>query len=177
MNDTAKLLCFIYKNAEMGKRTLPQIIEKAQHRSDSCTIGDTSCGASSISDVLDDSVECRPEFVDSLQSRLQKYEEICAEAADLLRRENPDADFDKLGQSNWEKAMTDTMLYMNTRRDTTCSHLSDMLLKGSSMGVADIAKQMKKHPEASTQAMHLAEKLMKVEEDGITEMKKYLTAV
>lgn len=176
VNDTQKLLCFIYKNAEMGTRTLPQIIGKARRDDDTSTIGHEGAPRK-ISGKLESSVECRPAFIDALHARLEKYGEICNEAEELLRREDPNADFEKLGQSGLEKTMVDSMLYMNTLRDTTCSHLSDMLLKGSSMGVTDIAKQIKKHPAASDEAVRLAEKLMKVEQDGIEEMKKYLTAV
>lgn len=176
VNDTQKLLCFIYKNAEMGVRTLPQMIGKARRDDDTSTIGHEGA-PQEVSSELESSVECRPEFLASLHGRLDRYNEICTEAEELLRREDPNADFAKLGQSYLEKKMVDSMLYMNTLRDTTCSHLSDMLLKGSSMGVTDIAKQIKKHPAASAEAVRLAEKLMKVEQDGIEEMKKYLTAV
>ena len=147
MNDTQRLLAFIYKNAEMGVQTMPRIAEK-------------STG----------------EFHIAVQNRLQKYEKIKAEAARLLDRYgSPDAE--KAGLNGFEKMSTDMMMKMNLSMDSSVPHMADMLIKGSSMGIRDISEQMAKYSGADREVMDLAENLKKLEEDGLTELKKYLSAV
>lgn len=57
MNDTQKLLCKIYKNAEMGVRTLPPLMKKADNAS----------------------------FIKALENRLEQYTQIRDEAGAMLR--------------------------------------------------------------------------------------------
>ena len=63
VNTNVELLNFIYKNAEMGKQTLPQLLEVCEDAS----------------------------FREVILSQLREYQEICEAAASMAREEHQEA--------------------------------------------------------------------------------------
>ena len=147
LNDTQNLLAFVYKNAEMGVQTLPGIAEKATG-----------------------------EFRAAVENRLAKYEKIKNEAEKRLSRTGGVVS-EKIGLNGFEKASVNMMLKMNLARDTSVGHMADMLIRGSAMGIRDISEQIASYPGADNSAVSLAQSLQKLEEDGLEELKKYLSMV
>ena len=72
--------------------------------------------------------------------------------------------------------MTEFSLRMSTIKDRSVPHLADMLLKGASMGVTDISKKLDECRDADEGSVKLANRLLKMNNDTIDEMKQFLTA-
>ena len=144
MNDTQKLLEFIYKNAEMGRKTVDPIKNMTESEN----------------------------FKAALERMLGDYSEICANADRLLKQYGEE---EASGLNIAEKMMTEVSLRMNTMKDRSVPHLADMLLKGASMGVTDISKKIAECKNADEKAVELANRLLKMNNDTIDEMKGFLT--
>jgi len=56
----------------------------------------------------------------------------------------------------------------------TPSHISEMLIQGSTMGIIDITKKIKEYPNVDKEILDLANKLLKLEQNNVEECKKYL---
>lgn len=65
-------------------------------------------------------------------------------------------------------------IQMDTMMDNTPSHLADMLIQGSTMGVIEITRAKSENPEADDEAVKLADAYLKEENDNIDMLKKYL---
>jgi len=65
---------------------------------------------------------------------------------------------------------------MNTMRDSTASHLAEMLIEGATMGMNDMYKQIREaeNTDASEKALRLARDVCAYEERTIEEMKVFL---
>jgi hypothetical protein len=146
MQDTRALLELIYKNAEMGRLNLPELIKLS-------------------SDA---------KFTASLKEQLSDYEALSNEATRMIRElygEDPN------GVNLLDKMRTEITLRISTFRDTSVPHIADMLVKGNSMGITDMAKQLKTYRMASEEARGLAERLLKSQERNLDNMKGFLTLV
>ena len=58
--------------------------------------------------------------------------------------------------------------------NSTTSHLAEMMIRGSNMGMTSLWKVMNHTPEAGEKTVSLAKELMDFEENNIKELKKYL---
>jgi hypothetical protein len=58
--------------------------------------------------------------------------------------------------------------------DKTPSHISEMLIIGSNMGIIDAIKKLKKYKDAEEDIIKLMEKLLKFEEDNVQQLKQFL---
>ena len=65
---------------------------------------------------------------------------------------------------------------MNTMTDSTTSHLAEMLIQGSVMGVTDLMKQISAAEECGVtgNALDLAREVVKFEEEGAERFKPFL---
>ena len=66
------------------------------------------------------------------------------------------------------------MINMQTLTDKTPSHISEMLIIGSNMGVINAVKNLKKYKDAETGIVSLMERLLKFEENNIQQLKDFL---
>jgi hypothetical protein len=110
------------------------------------------------------------EFRKHLDSQLNEYEKINSLAMDLLNKNG----YDEKGISNFEKLRTYLMINMQTLTDKTASHISEMLIIGSNMGVIDAIKNINQYKEAEKDIVKLMESLLKFEENNIQELKSFL---
>lgn len=62
----------------------------------------------------------------------------------------------------------------NTLWDASTSHLAEMMIRGSSMGLSSLWKSLNHNTEAEGTSLELARELMDFEESNIRELKKYL---
>lgn len=118
---------------------------------------------------LTSKVEDRP-FSRQLRAQLKEYKSINREASDQLH---------KNGQT--EKSIPITQqagaymsISMKTMADRSPSHISEMMMQGSVMGIIDVSRNLKKYNCASHKVKSLAEKLLKTEENNIQSLKSYL---
>lgn len=65
-------------------------------------------------------------------------------------------------------------IQMDTMIDNSPSHLADMLIQGSTMGVIEITRAKSENPEADGEAVRLADAYLTEENENIEKLKKYL---
>lgn len=111
------------------------------------------------------------EFSRTLHKFLADYTELKEKAAEGLA---------KCGQLPQDTdRMEDSALWMgvqmNTLIDKTSSHMAEMLIQGSSMGIVDNTKTLNTHKNISPQAQRLTQRLIQIEEDNVQAMKRYLS--
>ena len=63
---------------------------------------------------------------------------------------------------------------MNTALNTSSSHIAEMLINGSTMGITNITKIMNGYPDAQDGVKSLAQRFIDSERENIENMKKYL---
>lgn len=109
-------------------------------------------------------------FKKYLNSQLNEYREIHTTAKSLLNQNG----YDEKGISAFEQIKTYLMINMQTLTDKTPSHISEMLIIGSNMGVIDAVKNIKRYQEAEREIVGLMEKLLRFEENNIQQLKSFL---
>ncbi|MBE6949439.1 MAG: hypothetical protein E7456_06290 [Ruminococcaceae bacterium] len=111
-----------------------------------------------------------PAFRDDLRTQEGEYDAICKEAANHLMEmgntPDPIEAYKKLGM----KAATEMSTIMNT--DT--SHLAEMMIKGSNMGITNMTKIMNGYQNPDPKVAELAQKLITMEQNNIERLKVYL---
>ena len=66
------------------------------------------------------------------------------------------------------------MINFNTITNKTPSHIAEMLIQGSTMGIVDVTKRIKEYKTADKDISSLADRLLKFEQQNVDEMKKFL---
>ena len=59
---------------------------------------------------------------------------------------------------------------VNVMIDKTSSHLAEMIIQGSTMGVIDMKRKLRENPEADSEVRELGERLIKTEQNNIPSM-------
>lgn len=108
------------------------------------------------------------EFKHVLSDHEDQYKNIYYGAERLSNR------YPLLDLSNFAKIRTRAMLNLNTITDKSASHIAEMLIMGSTAGVIDMKKNLRKYPNAPKASRELAQTLLNIEERNIEEMKQYL---
>ncbi len=113
-----------------------------------------------------------PDLKRDMTVQLSTFEAFASRAAKLLSQE---------GEKPEEEGVLTRMsakwgVMMNTMRDSTSTHLAEMLIEGSTMGVNDMMEQLRaiKHSDVSEEARNLARDVCAYEERIIEELKVYL---
>ena len=110
------------------------------------------------------------EFKKHLESEYNEYEEIHSLARTLLNKNG----FDEKGIGTLDKIKTYLMLNMETLMDKSTSHIAEMLIIGSTMGVIDAIKNIRKYQSAEPNIISLMERLLRFEENNIEQLKTFL---
>lgn len=66
------------------------------------------------------------------------------------------------------------MINMQTMTDNSASHIAEMLIIGSNMGIINAVKNMKKYSDAEPTILKLMERLLKFEENNVQQLKEFL---
>ena len=79
-------------------------------------------------------------------------------------------------ESLFAKAGVKIGTFFNTLVDSSPDHLAEMMIKGSTMGISDLCRQIRAAKESGTEASVLAllEEVLRYEESVVEEMKPYL---
>lgn len=125
-------------------------------------------GIETISQLLD-IIEDK-EFKERLNLQLTEYKVANDNAKKLLN----DNGHDEKGISAFEKLRAYLMINMQTLTDKSSSHVAEMLIIGSNMGVIQAIKKLKRYRDAEKNILSLMDKLLKTEENNIVELKKIL---
>lgn len=105
-----------------------------------------------------------------LKSQFQEYKKI-NEKAKLLLNENG---YDEKGITALERLRTYLMINIQTLTDKSASHIAEMLIIGSNMGIINALKSIKEYKDANPKIIKLMKKLLETEEKNVEELKSFL---
>ncbi|MBQ9798086.1 MAG: hypothetical protein IJW50_10255 [Clostridia bacterium] len=107
-----------------------------------------------------------------LTVKLSAYEAFASRAAKLLADEG----VKPVEEGTITKLAAKWGSMMNTMRDSTSSHLAEMMVEGATMGVNDMLKQIREaeNTTVSESALRLARDVCSFEEKTVEDMKDYL---
>lgn len=143
MNANAQLLNFVYENAQMGVKSLRQILDFLEEEN----------------------------LKTYLTKQLNGYEGFEQQAKELLQKNG----FDEKGLNAFEKVRTYLMINIQTMNDKSSSHIAEMLIIGSNMGIIDAVKNVNKYKNsAEKDILALMENLKRFEEKNVEHLKEYL---
>lgn len=113
------------------------------------------------------------ELREYLCHQLEGYRSFLHHAEQMLSEEGRE----EKDLSLLEKMQTSVMLKMQTLKDKSPSHIAEMLIQGSTMGVTEALKKLGEYQEgASKEAVKLMKGLKEFEEKNIDYLKKFITA-
>ena len=142
MNDNARLLNFVYQNAQMGVDSIRQLMGIVENK----------------------------ELKEHLKTQFQGYEEFQNTARQMLEENG----FDEKEISAFSKISTYLMINMQLLTDKSATHIAEMMIQGSNMGVIDAIKNLNECEDAELDIRNLMEKLQKFEEHNIEKLKEFL---
>lgn len=106
-----------------------------------------------------------------LKKQLNGYEGFQQQAKELLQKNG----FDEKGLNTFEKVRTYLMINIQTMNDKSASHIAEMLMIGSNMGIIDAIKNVNKYKNsAEKDILALMENLQEFEEKNVEKLKEYL---
>lgn len=105
-----------------------------------------------------------------LQRQMEEYEAFQKEAAGMLEQNG----YDEKGIRSFEKIRTYLMVNFQTMTDRTTSHIAEMMMIGSNMGVIQAVKNLKKYDNVGKNVKDLMERLRKKEEQNLEKLKEFL---
>lgn len=115
------------------------------------------------------SVKC-----DALASEIAKQESeysIISEECEMIAKSD---DIDIKDNNMFEKLRLWSSIKMSTISDKSTTHIAEMLLIGTFMGVLTCIKDQGDHAAADEEILNLLSKLQKLEENNIESLKTYL---
>lgn len=127
-----------------------------------------SMGTSSINAILPkvDNTKLK----DELKKQLDTYHTECCDIREYIYSEKAEPK----DVSSLAKAYADAGIFVSTMVNSTPSHIAEMMIEGTNMGIIDIRKSMNNSTSASSEIKQKAEKMLKTEEKYIENLKEYL---
>ena len=107
---------------------------------------------------------------DLLLTQLTRYGKIFHAAGQMLRNRGESVHH----ISPVAKTMTRLSAQMDLRRDSTPSHVAEMMVKGSTMGVNKLVHNLREYDRADSSVTLLAKKLLDTEEEHIRELRAFV---
>lgn len=109
-------------------------------------------------------------FKNALDIQLTEYQKIAGRAENMMktRHEKPE---DISGMARLSSYL---MTEMKTMKDSSVSHMAEMMIQGNTMGMTAIMRRMGEHPHADRNVTDLAEDLLATEVRNIRDMKQFL---
>ena len=107
-------------------------------------------------------------FKNTLQ--LEEYRRMCIASEALLSAQQADVK----GINPMAKASAYLKMNAGTLADKSPSHISEMLIEGSTMGIIDITKKLSEYKDADAGVVALGKALLKQEQGNIERLKKHL---
>jgi uncharacterized protein YbjQ (UPF0145 family) len=145
---------------------------KVRSRADTlaCIYENVKMGADSIVNLLPKVEDTRLKSDMSVQ--LSGYEEFAARARKELQEMGVEAE----EKGFMTKAMAKVGMEFNTMMDTSISHIAEMMIQGSNMGIVEMNKLLNTCERCDSEdgAVGLAREIVAFEEKNLERMKKYL---
>lgn len=105
-----------------------------------------------------------------LEDQYREYSEIHSAAKQKLNENG----YDEKGIGMLDKIKTYIMINMQTLQDRSASHIAEMLIIGSNMGVINAQKNLNKYTDAEPDIKKLMEKLLAIEENNMAQLRRFL---
>ena len=105
-----------------------------------------------------------------LCSQLARYGKISHAAGLMLRNRGEEVRH----ISPIAKTMTRYSAGMDLRRDSSASHVAEMMIKGNTMGLNKLVRSLRDYDRRDSNITLLAKKLLDTEEEHISEMRAFL---
>ncbi|SHI22669.1 hypothetical protein SAMN02745823_03622 [Sporobacter termitidis DSM 10068] len=111
------------------------------------------------------------DFKSLLQSQYNEYNMINSISEQKLSSRNKEA----MNVNPFDKLAVYISINLNTLANAKPSHISEILIKGSTTGIIDITKKINDYTStADPEVLDLANRLLSFEQSNIEECKKYL---
>lgn len=110
------------------------------------------------------------DFKKHIDSQLNEYRQINEESKRLLDRFG----YEEKGVGTLNEISAYMMINFKTLRDKSPSHIAEMLINGSTMGIIQATRNIKKYKDQDKAFLALMEKLLKTEENNFQQLKKFL---
>lgn len=105
-----------------------------------------------------------------IKAQHREYSCINKEAGKLLHKNG----YEARGVSPVQKMSTSMMIKMKTYKDNSPSHIAEMMIQGSNMGIVDANKKLHEYKDAERDVRGLMGRLLKFEENNVQRLKEYL---
>lgn len=127
-------------------------------------------GSTSLIDIMSKVKDDR--LRSDLTVQLTGYEDYASKAASLLEADGVTPEEENI----MTKAGAKMGMAVNTMMDSTSSHIAEMVIKGSNMGITDLTKLINRYGESdcSPEALRLVDEMIRFEKHNLTKMKAYL---
>ena len=125
-------------------------------------------GVNSISklmEIVDDS-----EFMHQLDTQKNEYTAMKNDAEKQLKERGMTED----DLSAFDRARTYIMINMQTIKDKSVSHIAQMLMQGSTMGIVQALRKLREYTQVDEPVKNLMQKLLEMEERNFEQLKKYI---
>lgn len=110
------------------------------------------------------------DFERLLNEQRDDYEVICMEAKELLNEYNETSKH--IG--NMAKISSDVMVKMEMLKDKSINTIAKMMIEGTNKGIIEIQEKINNYDVENKDIVHLAKKLLKMEERNIEYLKEFL---
>lgn len=110
------------------------------------------------------------DFKRHLESQYREYQDIHRAAREALNQNG----YDEKGIGTFDKIKTYLMINMQTLTDKSPSHIAEMLIIGSNMGIINAVKKLKEYKDAEPDIISLMERLLRFEENNVQQLKAFL---
>ncbi|MBQ3151716.1 MAG: hypothetical protein IJB86_10780 [Clostridia bacterium] len=125
-------------------------------------------GIDGIKNIYDDAKE--DAFRQELRRQEDEYRVLSDEASEKLY--SMDEKPEEIGAM--AKAGTFISTEFNTMADSTTSHLAEMMIQGTSMGITKLMRKIRSLDQVDVRTQKLAQKVVTTEEINVENLKKYL---
>lgn len=116
-------------------------------------------------EIVDDS-----DFLNYLKEKREGYEKMLEDAHSKLNEHG----YDEEGISAFEKIKTYFMINMQTISDDSTSHIAEMMMIGSTMGIINTIRSINKFQNADKNLINMMKTLQTFEEKSYEDLKSYL---
>lgn len=110
------------------------------------------------------------QFKQELSSQYNAYRTIGDKVNTKFEEYGEIPDDENLGQ----KVMSWTGIQMNTITDKSNSHISDLLIQGTTMGIIEGKKLLNQNPNADQNVKQILDEFIQLQENNIEKLKTYL---
>lgn len=125
-------------------------------------------GVNTISKLME--INDDEEFLHQLDTQKNEYTAIKDDAKKLLAQNGMTED----DLSAFDKVRTYIMINVQTMTDKSTSHIAEMLMQGSTMGIVQALRKLKNYTEVDTSVHKLMKKLLEMEENNFSQLKKFI---